>query len=141
MAEDGPTSSMVRFDEAGDALETLTPPRFPGEQPAPFELRGESGGIRAGVLFSPGLVWRREPDGGVWGGLTGNYTLFRLGPDGDTLRVVTREFEPLPVTAEDVERAMESLAWFTEQGGRVDGSRFPDMKLAVQYVVVARIPR
>lgn len=128
---EGPRFFLVRFDEAGEPLDTLVPPSFHGERAA-FEHRGDGGTLRAGVPFMPGLAWRRAPEGGIWAALTGEYTLFRLDPSGDTVRVLHRAFEPLPVTDEDVEDAVRGLRWFTDQGGRIDRGRIPEVKPALE---------
>jgi hypothetical protein len=50
---------------------------------------------------------------------------------------ITRAFEPVPVTGEDVDSAIAGLDWFTSQGGRVDRSRIPDVKPALRGMLVA----
>lgn len=57
--------------------------------------------------------------------------------EGDTIRVIERAFEPLPVTAEDRDSAFARLEWFRRQGGRVDMSRVPGHKPAYQRIEVS----
>jgi hypothetical protein len=45
---------------------------------------------------------------------------------------MTREFDPLPVTAEDRDSAVAEMEWFTQQGGKIDLSRLPPVKPAFQ---------
>ncbi|MEB3289289.1 MAG: hypothetical protein VKI82_05205, partial [Leptolyngbya sp.] len=82
--------------------------------------------------------WQLSPAGTFWGMFTGEYRLFELSPAGDTLRTITRAFEPLPVTDADMEAARARLAWFVREGGQVDWSRIPGTKPAtVDFVVDA----
>ena len=127
---------MVAHDTAMNPLDTVRPPRYPGEQEF-FELRTERGRMRTGVPFSPGLDWSLTTAGDFWAALTGPYALFRVSGTGDTLRRVTRAFDPIPVTGEDIDSALANLEWFTSQGGKVDRSRIPGTKPALRGLFVA----
>ncbi len=123
---------LVRYDEHLEPADTIRIPRRTGEGNY-FELRSERGRMRAGVPFSAGVTWqfvRRTPY--IWFAHTGDYRLFQRTLEGDTLRVVSREFESLPVTGEDIDSAIVRLDWFTRQGGKIDRSKFPDNKPAIQ---------
>ena len=48
---------------------------------------------------------------------------------GEALRTVTKDPEPIPVTDEEREEAIENLEWFTSQGGQIDRSKFPNTKV------------
>jgi len=50
---------------------------------------------------------------------------------------ITRAFDPVPVTGEDVDSALADLEWFVRQGGKVDRSRIPGVKPAVRGMFVA----
>jgi len=65
--------------------------------------------------------------------LTGEYQLFEITPSGDTLRSISRAFDPLPVTAADRDTARARLEWFTNQGGKIDLSKVPSIKPATRY--------
>ncbi len=123
--------ALVVHDAAYQPVDTLEPPRDPVERER-FELRSDRGGIIAAVPFSGTLDWELSPDGTIWALVTDQYRLFELGPDGDTLRTITRSFTPLPVTAEDRESIHEQMKWFTDQGGRIDLSKIPDTKPATR---------
>lgn len=129
---------LVRYDTSLVALDTLTPPRWTGPENY-FELVSDDGRsrMRGGVPYSPGLDWELTPDGDFWFALTGSYELYRVSGKGDTARKVTKPFERVPVTGEDVDSAIAGLEWFTKQGGKVDRSRFPSEKPAVRSLVVA----
>ena len=129
---------LVRFDSALHPIDSLHPPRYEGPE-AYFEVVRDEGRsrMRSGVPFSPGLDWRLTPAGDFWAALTGPYELFRVSAAGDTLRWVTREFEPVPVTGQDVDSAIAGLEWFTSQGGKVDRSRIPGVKPALREFFLA----
>jgi len=131
-----PGMFLVRYDTALNPLDSLRPPQFPGDQEF-FELRSERGFMRTGVPFTPSLEWSLTTAGDFWAALTGPYELFRVNGRGDTLRRVTRTFDPVPVTGEDVDSAIAGLEWFTSQGGKVDRSRIPGVKPALRDLFVA----
>ncbi|MFQ5705214.1 MAG: 6-bladed beta-propeller [Gemmatimonadales bacterium] len=123
--------ALVRYDTSFATLDTLTVPRYTGKSER-FEMHSDGGTMWAGVPYSPGLLWHLSRGGTIWGMLTGEYKLFELSPEGDTLRSVTREFDPLPVTDADIEQAKVNLDWFTRQGGKIDLSKIPSYKPATR---------
>jgi len=129
---------LVRYDSALNPVDSIRPPRYEGPENY-FEVVTNQGRgrMRTGVPFGPGLDWELTPAGDFWAALTGPYELFRVSGRGDTLRRVTRAFEPVPVTGEDVDSAIANLEWFTSQGGKVDRSRIPGVKPAVRGMLVA----
>lgn len=132
--------NLVRHDMDMQAADTLSPPTDPIEREA-FELARGQSRMRASVPFDAGFRRRLGPDGTLWGGFTGEYRLFQLSPDGDTLRTITRDFTPLPVTDTDRQQAREQLEWFTEQGGKVDWSKIPARKPAFETFTLDRAGR
>lgn len=120
---------MVRHGPDLQPIDSVAPPAFPGEREM-FELRNESNWWRTGVPFTPSLEWRLARDGTYWAGLTGEYRIFQISWEGDTLRSIRKEYTPLPVTPGDRERARENLSGFVEAGGKPDWSRIPDVKPA-----------
>lgn len=132
---------MVRYDEDLQPIDSVAVPEFPGERQL-LELRTESSHMITPVPFSPGIEWRLRNDGGYWGGLEGEYRLFELAwPSGDTLRSISREWDPLPVTEEDLDLAMEGMQWFLDQGGKLDRSRIPSTKPAFRSFFVDPLDR
>ncbi|HEV8711500.1 MAG TPA: 6-bladed beta-propeller, partial [Candidatus Binatia bacterium] len=121
---------LVRYDSAMTPLDTLVPPRFAEREY--FEHSTRSGSVRASVPFTPSLLWQLTPQGDFWFVLTGSYQLFRQNARGDTIRVVTKPFQPVPVTGAEKDSAVARLKWFTDQGGSVDRGRLPYVKPAVQ---------
>jgi hypothetical protein len=126
---------MIRYDSAMTPLDTLVPPRWQ-EPEQYFELvmenaRGRSVS-RTSVPYTPGLDWQLTSAGDFWFVHTGPYELYRLTAAGDTVRKVTKPFEQVPVTGEDVDSAMARLESFIERGAKVDRSRIPGVKPAVR---------
>jgi hypothetical protein len=129
-AEDDFGLVMIRHDADLQPMDSLPVPEFPGER-LTMELRNEDNHLITPVPFAPGIEWRLSHDGGYWAGLDGEYRLFELAwPSGDTLRTITRDWDPLPVTGEDIERAVEERQWFVDMGGKMDRSKIPSTKPA-----------
>lgn len=126
--DEGFAIDFARFTVALVPIDTLSPPDSPLE-PEQFKIvRDGRTRVSASVPFAPGFDTELSPAGTFWGMLTGEYRLFEIDADGDTLRTIVKAFEPVPVTDEARARAVEQLDWFTDQGGRVDASRIPDTK-------------
>ena len=121
--------TMARFDQSYTPIDTISLPEDPGEREY-FENVGEDGSstMRAGVPFQEYMTWRFSRTGTVWTLLTGRYQLTEMTIDGKVLRTITKDHEPIPVTDEEREQAVESLEWFTSQGGQIDRSKFPGSK-------------
>lgn len=126
---------MVRHGPDLQPIDSVAPPEYPGEREY-FELRNEDNWMMTGVPYTPSLEWRLGRDGTYWAGLTGEYRIFQISWSGDTLRSIRREYQPLPVTASDLEEARERLEWFTEAGGKADWSRIPSTKPAFEEFVI-----
>lgn len=118
--------------------DTLSPPRFDGEERY-FELADEDGGgIRASVPFSGGVQWDLTPAGEFWVATnTARYRIDELSAAGDTLMRIERAFEPAPLTGAEKDSAVAGMKWFTDQGGRVDRSAFPNRRPAIVRLWVA----
>ncbi|MDH4043285.1 MAG: 6-bladed beta-propeller [Gemmatimonadota bacterium] len=127
---------LVRYDSTLSPIDSIRPPWYEGPENF-FELVRDRGRMRTGVPFSPSLDWALTRNGDFWFAMTGPYELYHRTAAGDTLRKVTRAFEPLSVTSEDVDSAVARLEWFTSQGGKVDRSRIPGVKPAIGGLIVA----
>ena len=125
----GGMRTMARFDQSYTPIDTISLPENP-EEGEYFEYVSEDGSsrMRAGVPFQGYMTWRFSPTGTVWTLLTGRYELTEMTIDGKVLRTITKDHEPLPVTDEEREQAIENLEWFTRQGGQIDRSKFPGTK-------------
>jgi hypothetical protein len=132
---------LVRFDENLEPVDTIAIPRWDGEENF-FELRSERGWMRAGVPYSPSISWqfvRRTPY--MWIARTGDYQIYQQTMDGDTVRAISRAFDPLPVTGEDLDSAIAGLEWFVSQGGKIEHSKFPSVKPALRRFYVDDVGR
>lgn len=124
-AEGGLRSAVLRMDPSLAPRDTVLLPQVEDEEV--FELTTDGGYMTANVPFTPDLVWERAPDGALWLASTGDYRLHRT-VDGDMTRIIEREFDPVPVTDQEKDEAVENLEWFANHGGQVDWSRIPDTK-------------
>ena len=122
-------NGMARFDQSFNPIDTISLPENPVEAEY-FELVNEDGfaTMSAAVPFQGFMAWRFSPTGTVWTLLTDRYELIEMTTGGEVLRRVTKDHEPIPVTDEEREQAIENLEWFTSQGGQIDRSKFPKSK-------------
>lgn len=81
----------------------------------------------ATVPFSPSLMWKVARDGTLWFGTSGDYRLYQRSLTGDTLRIIEREYEPIPVTRAERDEALdqEFLRNMADQGADIDPGRVP----------------
>jgi hypothetical protein len=126
---------VLRYDAGMEIPDTFPLPSHRGEQ---FELRRGETTTAAGVPFAPAQVIALDPRGFVWAGVNDRYRLaqLRMGRQMDTARIVELQAAPVPVAAAEREEALAGLAWFTEQGGRVDAGRIPSRKPAFEQVLL-----
>lgn len=124
---------VVRYDASVTPVDTLIMPVDRTARDG-WEIRRGEGFVRAGIPYQGGMATRLSPRGGTLALLTGAYRIFELDPDGDTLRTITKDFTPLPVTAADRERARDDLSWFIDQGGTIDLTQLPDEKAAAEQL-------
>lgn len=122
---------LVRHDRAFAPLDTIPVPGDPVERQE-FSIVVDGRVVEdEPVPFQGGLDWWLSSSGTIWALLTDRYRLFELSPSGDTLRVVTKSFKPVPVSEAERAEALEDLRPFMERGGKVDHSRIPRHKPAV----------
>jgi hypothetical protein len=127
---------ILLFDHAGAAVDSLPMPRLDGAETFSLQLPG-GGSMTASVPFTPGISSTLDPRGFLWSGRSERYRLVQQElRGGDTVRIIERAWQPAPVTREDRERAVEGLAWFTDQGGRIDAGRIPSTKPAFATLMV-----
>lgn len=119
--------ALLRYDTTFTTADTFPLPTYQGEL---FKLEGKSRRVWGSVPYTPTLSWVFDPRGYVWFGITVPYRIYQRRLAGDTVRVIERAYEPLPVTSEDRDSAIARLDWFTKQGGKVDASRIPRVKPA-----------
>lgn len=126
--ENGSRRAILRLDEEWAPRDTFF---LPDVEEEAFVLERGRSRMSAGVPFAPSLFFGIAPSGRhLWVGYSAEYRFAKTTLEGDTLLVVEREHDPVPVTGEDRERELERLEWFTRQGGKVDRGRIPDTKPA-----------
>ena len=123
--------ALFRFDATLARSDTF---RIPTHDTEEFELVLGEAQMTVPVPFAARLLWALDERGRYWTGITDRMRFVEHKLNGEILRVVDRDFEPLRVTAEEKERAIENLSWFTKQGGRVDASRIHDVKPAFRRI-------
>lgn len=128
-----PRMGLAKFDRELQPMGSFTIPEY---RQATFDLRIGNNFMRRSVPFAPTQAWELSPEGDLWMGITDRYRLHRVNQAGDTLRIVEREFEPVSVSSEDREEAIQSLTGFTEQGGAVDVRQIPSTKPAFRQVSI-----
>ncbi|HEX8392543.1 MAG TPA: 6-bladed beta-propeller [Longimicrobium sp.] len=121
-------TQLMRLRDGADDGRRYPLPSIRDEQ---FELR-KDGQIRMAVdvPFSPGLRWSLDREGRLWSGTGAEYRIARHAPGGDTLLLVEKEFEPVPVSVAERDSIPLQYKWFTDQGGKMDLSRVPASKPA-----------
>lgn len=130
-------AALVRYDAFAQPVDTFPMPRYQGKENV-FELASEGGGgIIASVPYSPALTWYVDPAGYFWiAPNTAEYRIHKVSFAGDTLLTIYKPHETFGVTSSEIDSATASMKWFTDQGGRVDRSKFPDHKPALSRLFV-----
>ena len=83
------------------------------------------------IPFQGSFGWRYSPTGNLWTLTTKEYELVEPSLVGETLRRISIDHDPVPVSEEDVEVVREAFPWFINLGGTVDWARIPDTTPAV----------
>lgn len=119
---------LVRWDTAGAVLDTF---RLPAFERRLWVARSEGGMAQAPVPHTPNLRWEARPDGTLWFGTGEDYRIVQRNlATADTLRIVERRWDPVPISGEEKDSAMVGYDWLVQQGGRIDRSDIPDTRPA-----------
>lgn len=134
----GREERLVRHDSMMTALDTFPLPTY---EPLIYELV-QDGRTRmaAGVPFSPRLQWLVARDGTLWFSVSGEYRLYQRALEGDTLRIVEKEYEPIPVTSAERGEALDQEFYrdMAEQGADIDADLIPPVRPAWTNFTVDR---
>lgn len=134
VGEDGVEPIFVRLDDALVPVDSMPMPRFGGD---PEFFATSDGGMRASIPYAAGMAWDLDPLLNLWvAENTKDYQIVKVSAEGDTVLKTERSYHPTPVTRAEIDSAIASLSWFTNQGGRVDRSRFPAHKPALNGLFV-----
>lgn len=128
---------MVRYRLEGARrvpLDTLRPPVLPPVERIDVFLEmpnGARGRIRIPVPLQNNPSRRIDRHGYFWANHGGDtYRLLQEGFDGDTLRIVEREHEPVEITEDEVDEALEGLPGGAGDG--LDRNRIPEVHPPLQ---------
>jgi hypothetical protein len=129
----GLSTGVARFTSDGTLLGSV---RLPWDLSAMYRDTVPGGGaFTVAVPLSSFPSWTPDGDGSIWVGMTGEYRLAKIRPDttliGDTLVIIERAHDPVPVTAEEQRVAFESdrgVSRLLELGVAIDRSLVPDTK-------------
>ncbi|MGD8868822.1 MAG: hypothetical protein PVI01_14435, partial [Gemmatimonadales bacterium] len=124
--------ALEKYNTRFELIDTIMPPLGPDRGVRTFSLRRGDSSLSAGIPFAPEFHWHLHPSGTIWALDGGDYRLVQVNANGDTLRTITREFEPYPVTEAELERAIADLDWFVQQGGKIERGKIPSSKPPAQ---------
>lgn len=139
--DDGMRQVLVRYQVEGAGrtpVDTMRPPVLP--RPETVEMRIQIGG-RSGVVNMPVPLQnnpsrRIDRHGHFWANHGGEtYRLLQETFDGDTLRIVDREHEPVTVTEAELDEVLERLP--EGASDEIDRSRIPDVRPPFETFVPA----
>ena len=125
--DEGTTESFARFDQSLTPLDTIPVPQKPDAE----YFSNETGDMQVAVPYQGYIAWCFAPNGNLWTLHTDQYELAEITGHGETLRRITKEYEPIRVTAEDRTELGQRMEWFTDQGGKIDWSRIPKTRPVV----------
>jgi hypothetical protein len=123
---------LVRFDPSLVPLDTVLLPQHPNGLQY-FVHTTENSVTRLRVPYSGTVPWVLADDGGLWVAITDQYKLLRFGPEGDTIRISAKPYQPLPVESSEIDRWAEGASWF---GGDPDLSRIPRHKPGIEGILL-----
>lgn len=128
---------LLRFSSSsgGVAVDTFDAPTT---TVAEFLLVDSNGQTRASmpVPFSPETIRYIDAQGGLWFGTNDQYRIVLRRLIGDTIRIIERAYEPVPITDGEVQIALKPAETFLKNGGRLDGPAPPTFKPAYRWFVV-----
>jgi streptogramin lyase len=86
-------TALIRLDSVFRAVDSIAVPPHPNGPGSVCKSQGR-GSACTSIPYAGSVQWVMTPDGGLWAALTDMYHLVRLGPSGDTLRIVSKAFDP-----------------------------------------------
>lgn len=138
-ADGGVSRQVISHKEIqGDSLvlvDTFDPPEVSdGEVVAVSFSAGErtvQGRVPVPLTHRPS--WTFDPRGHFWVDQGDGYRLVALSPENDTIRIMERSYDPVPITSVEVDQAMEQFETgrFAGDGANMDRSRIPDHHAAI----------
>ena len=129
-------TAFFRFDSIAGYTDSLLLPPFSEDY---YNLASDRGIVMHSwvVPFSAWEIAALDQRGFVWRAVTDQYRIVQFSLGDDTVRLVTREYHPVPVTGEDRERALSGEFDSADRAQvRPDPGRIPDHEPALIDVLV-----
>jgi sugar lactone lactonase YvrE len=104
---DSITREFARLTPTGEVLDSLRVVERDAEMYQTAVPGGGTATFFDVVPFSSAAWTTVDPDGSLWAGVTGEYRLVKLRPTGDTLLVVERDRDPVPITETERQAALD----------------------------------
>jgi hypothetical protein len=128
----------IRYDLEEEMVrpDTFLAPPNP-EESSSFRIIHETGEMFRAIPFMPEFRVRFDGTRGLWFGTGESYRLTRQALEGDTLLILEKEYDPVPVTQAEIDEAMSWVDELPPRGReQVDFSRIPPVKPAFDSFVV-----
>ncbi len=119
------------------ARDTFDLPHYEASE-SDYRIEVEGGITVVSIPFAPQLRWRFDGSDGLWFGVTDVYRLYHRGLGGDTIRLVEKRADPIPVEEGDRDAVRERFARFGEQATNAIIARMPEVKPAFETFVIDR---
>jgi len=107
-------SFVLRTDTGGEQVDSIPLPWHGGQF---YRTRL---GSTSGIPFQGQFLWTVDAGGHVWSAFTDAYRICQFGTGTDTLLLVEREYEPLPVTSAERAHVITGLERWMDRWGRAD---------------------
>lgn len=123
-------TGLVQLNSALEPRDTLALEPF---EPARGFVEDEArAGVRWPIPFQPEFAWSPDPSGRLWWGVNDRFRFVEGTLGGDTLRVIERETDPTPVTAEEIRDLLGAMRAANRDADQVPlrAEHFPDTKPA-----------
>ena len=135
--EDALVRSRGPISEPNDALPLDTFP-LPNYRRKEILLLDARGTLQASmpVPFTPMMLRHIDPRAYVWFGVSDQYRIVQARFTGDTIRIIERAYDPLPVHQEEVDSALKFTETLLRAGGRLEGAASPSIKPAYEWFTV-----
>jgi sugar lactone lactonase YvrE len=131
---------IVRLDTAATPIDTFAMP--PSPEPLiygiPFPGRTDAWQMATAVPFTPMRHSLVDRSGQLWFGDGDGYEMIQQTLEGDTLRIIEREYDPVPVTPAERSEALDRdfIRQIRERGGEVDPDLIPTQKPAFSRFII-----
>ncbi len=109
---------------------------LPRSRPSSYRIEYADGATVVGIPFAPRLIWRFDGRDGLWFSVSDSYRIYHRSLAGDTIRIVEREYEPVPVSEADLSGVRENFGRYGEAHVNEIIARMPEVKPAFETFVL-----